>query len=74
LIARARLGDLSVRLWPLPLMEVHDAPPLVLLALAACGDAQTRMLIGAGIGAVGGALLGGTITPAPAGYPRGHQR
>jgi hypothetical protein len=56
-------------------MEVHDATPLVLLALAACGsDAQTRMLIGAGIGAVGGALLGGTITPAPAGYPRGHQR
>jgi len=56
-------------------MEVHDTPPLVLLALAACGsDAQTRMLIGAGIGAVDGALLGGTTTPAPAGYPRGHQR
>jgi hypothetical protein len=37
---------------------------VALLALAACGnDAQTRMLTGAGIGAVGGALLGGITTP-----------
>lgn len=37
---------------------------LPLLALAGCGnDAQTRMLTGAGIGAVGGALLGGITTP-----------
>ena len=44
--------------------------PLVLLALAACGnDAQTLMLSGAGIGA----LCGITI-PAPAGYTHGHQR
>jgi hypothetical protein len=50
-------------------------PSLVLLALSACGyDAQTRMLTGAGIGAVGGTLLGGITTPAPAGYPHDHQR
>ena len=50
-------------------------PHLVLLALAASGNnAQTRMLTDAGIGAVGDAPLGGITTPAPAGYPHGHQR
>lgn len=56
-------------------MKFTMRPPFVLLVLATCGnDAQTRMLTGAGIGAVGGALLGGITTPAPAGYPHGHQR
>jgi hypothetical protein len=49
---------------------------LPLLALAACGnDAQTRMLTGAGIGAVGGALLGGITTPQqPVPVNPGHYR
>jgi hypothetical protein len=43
----------------------------VLAALAGCGnDAQTRMLTGAGIGALGGALIGGMTTPAPAYHGR----
>ena len=36
------------------------------LLLAVCGtDAQTRMVTGAGIGAMGGALVGGRTTPQP---------
>lgn len=71
--ANAPLNSVRATRWGLviiPLMDVRDATPLVLLALAACGnDAQTLMLSGAGIGA-----LGGVTTPASAGYTHSHQR